>query len=295
MNNYTINLVLIAVFVFSSCTDDGLSPGGSGLIEATDIIMSSESTGKILALYYDEGDLVSAGDTVAIIDTSTIVLRLHQVRALKQAASAQIEMAQISKEQASQNHSLAQKEFERITRLLKTGSANQQQYDQTENAYQQSSLARKQADAALSAARADLAKVEAELALLEKSYGDCFPTAPMAGRIVNKYIEAGELIAPGNPLIKIARLDTVWVKIYLPPADLTEIKLGGKAEIDPEDGRREPMSGFVSWISSEAEFTPKNIQTKEARADLVYAVKIKIPNEKERLKIGMPVLVTIPE
>lgn len=287
-------VVIPIVFILVSCNNNASSPSGSGFIEATDVIMSSETAGRILTLYYDEGDSITTGATVAVIDTAAIVLRLEQARALKQAAISQIEMAEISKEQAAQGYSLAEKEFERISRLLETGSANQQQYDQIENAYRQAALAKKQANAALSAARADRAKIEAELALLEKSYADCFPIAPMSGRIVNKYIDAGELTAPGKPLIKIAGLDTVWVKIYLPPADLTGIALGGRAEIDPEDGSGEPMSGFISWISSEAEFTPKNIQTKEARADLVYAVKIKIPNEKERLKIGMPVLVTIP-
>jgi HlyD family secretion protein len=112
--------------------------------------------------------------------------------------------------------------------------------------------------------------------------------------VVTRYVESGELVAIGKPLVKVARLDTVWVKVYLPPSDLTRIKLGGRAEIDPEDGRSRPLAGSISWISSEAEFTPKNVQTKEARADLVYAVKITIPNPDQTLKIGMPVLVTMP-
>ena len=166
--------------------------------------------------------------------------------------------------------------------------------DSAENAFNQASLARKQSAAALNAAKANLAKIEAEVALLRKRFNDCFPTSPISGRITNEYVDTGELVITGKPLIKIARLDTVWVKVYLPPSDLTRIKLGDRAEIDPEDGRETPIAGYVSWISSEAEFTPKNVQTKEARADLVYAVKIIIPNPEEQLKIGMPVSVTIP-
>ena len=84
------------------------------------------------------------------------------------------------------------------------------------------------------------------------------------------------------------------MKIYVPPRDLTQIKLGGKADVNPEDGRTQPLTGIVTWIADEAEFTPKNVQTKEARADLVYAVKVTIPNPDGELKVGMPVMVTIP-
>ena len=129
--------------------------------------------------------------------------------------------------------------------------------------------------------------------MLRQQLTDCTPLAPVAGVVVKKYVEVGELVTPGQPLIEIARLDTVWVKVYLPPEDLTRINLGDRAEVDPEDGRAEPMIGRVSWIASAAEFTPKNVQTREARADLVYAIKVIIPNPEHTLKIGMPVAVRI--
>ena len=144
------------------------------------------------------------------------------------------------------------------------------------------------------AADAELTRIRAEIALLEKQLNDCYPIAPVSGTVIDKFIDVGELIGIGRELITIARLDSVWVKIYLPPADLAEIKLGDRVEIDPEDGRDQNLNGIIRWISSEAEFTPKNVQTKEARADLVYAVKIDIANKAQRLKIGMPVSVTIP-
>jgi len=146
-----------------------------------------------------------------------------------------------------------------------------------------------QAKASLDAAQAGLDKVLVEIALIEQSLDNCTPHAPISGWIVQEYISAGELISPGKGIVKIASLDTVWVKVYLPSSDLAKIEIGGSAQIDPEDDLESYLDGTISWISSEAEFTPKNIQTKEARADLVYAVKITIPNENERLKIGMPV------
>ncbi len=285
-------LIFVTLLILS-CGGKTLPPGGSGLIEATEIIVSAETGGQLRALHFDEGDRIKQGDTIAVIDTTTVLLRLRDAEALKQAGETRVHSASLGIEQAEFNYELAKKEFERIDALIKSGSANQQQYDQVETAYRQAGLAKKQASAALEAARADLARAVAAIDLLRKQWNDCFPLAPGPGTIVNKYIESGELVTPGKQLVKIAQLDTVWVKLYLPPNDLTKIKLGGGAAIDPEDGQNRTLEGRITWISDEAEFTPKNVQTKESRADLVYAVKITIPNPNGTLKIGMPVLVEI--
>jgi HlyD family secretion protein len=285
--------LLILGLLIVSCGRNNSPPGGSGFIEATEIVVSSEIAGQLKSIRFGEGDLIVEGDTIGEIDTVTTMLSLRQAEAARQITETKVKISSINIEQASHNLNLAKKEFDRVTALIKSGSVNQQQYDQMENTYNQALLSKKQVDAAYQAARAELAKVESEIALLEKHLSDCFPKSPGSGIVTNKFVEAGEWIGIGKPLIKIAKLDTVWVKIYLPPKDLTKISLGGHAQIDPEDGRKEPLDGIVSWISDEAEFTPKNVQTKEARADLVYAVKITIPNPKKALKIGMPVSVRI--
>jgi len=287
-----ISLILIILSIIS-CVGDKALPGGSGLIESTEIIISSESAGTLEVLYCQEGDQIHTGDTIGMVDTVTISLKMNQADALYRAARTKLEMASLNKEQAAYNYNLAKKEFDRAASLIKSGSINQQLYDKAENAFKLSELAKKQAETGLNAAQADLNRIEAEIAILNKQFDNCFPTSPINGRVTDKFIDAGELVGPGAPLIKLSRLDTVWVKVYLPPADLTGIKLGEQALIDPEDGG-EIMTGYITWISSEAEFTPKNVQTREARADLVYAVKITIPNPDERLKIGMPVSVILP-
>jgi HlyD family secretion protein len=208
-------------------------------------------------------------------------------------AEKRIDIASLNVQQASHNLDLAKREYERFSTLIRSGSVNQQMFDRTENEYKQAVLAKKQADAAYESARAEQAKVLSKLSLLNKNLEDCFPTSPLSGVVTDKYVEAGEWTTTGKPLVKIARLDTVWVKVYLPPEDLTRIVLGGSAEVDPEDGRNKVLEGRVSWIASEAEFTPKNIQTEEARAALVYAVKVNVPNPGGMLKIGMPVSVRI--
>jgi HlyD family secretion protein len=285
--------LLIAGLLIISCGKQNQAPGGSGLIEATEIVVSSEISGQLKSLRFDEGDSIKMGDTIAEIDTVTTMLRLHQAEATRQMAETKVRVSSINIEQTSYNLDLAKKEYDRVSALLESGSVNQQQYDIKETAYHQAVLSKKQADATNASTLAELAKAESEITLLQKQLSDCFPKAPESGVITNKFVEVGELISVSKPLVKIAKLDTVWVKVYLPPSDLTRISLGGHALVDPEDGRSKPLGGKVSWISDQAEFTPKNVQTKEARADLVYAVKITIPNPGKILKIGMPVAVKI--
>jgi HlyD family secretion protein len=294
MRRTSLVAAVLTLLSLVSCSNHTGEPDGSGFIEATEIVVSSEAAGRLERLFVDEGDRIHPGDTIALVDTTTTALRLQQAESLRRALEAQRQSALIRTYQAASNDSLAQKEIRRITSLLASGTATQQQYDQAKNAADQAALTRRGTAAALQVTEADLAKTDAEIALLRKQYADCTPTAPRGGVVVTSYVEAGELISIGKPLIKVAALDTVWVKIYLPPDDLTRIKLGGRADVDPEDGRTTPLTGSISWISPEAEFTPKNVQTKEARADLVYAVKITVANEQGILKIGMPVSVRIP-
>lgn len=294
MNRFLMTGIMLPMLAALSCSGNNKLPGGSGLIEATEVTVSSEAAGRIERLYVDEGDAIRPGDTIVLIDTVTLSLRLSQTEALKLSAETRRESARIQVDKAALDFELAQKEFDRVNNLVQTGSANQQQFDKTKNTLDGSRLAKKAAASALASTEADLEKIDRDIVLLQKQLADCRPVSPTGGTVVTKYVESGELAAPGKPLIKIARLDTVWVKVYLPPSDLTRIKLGGRADVDPEDGKTSPLPGTITWISSEAEFTPKNVQTKQARADLVYAVKITIPNDGGQLKIGMPVSVMIP-
>ena len=285
--------IMIMAAVIASCSKTDGGPAGSGLIEATEAIISAEASGRLEVRYFDEGDEISKGDIIVLIDSSKTALKLNEARASYRAMQSQRENALIRIEQIILDDSLAQKEFQRISRLMASGSANQQQYDRAENAAQNSRLARQAAAVALRTTDAELARIEASIDLLKQQIADCTPTAPVSGTVVTTYVEEGELVAPGKALIKIAQLDTMTVKIYLPPGDLSGVSLGEGAEIDPEIEGQGAFPGIVTWISPEAEFTPKNVQTRQARADLVYAVKIRVPNPDQIFKIGMPVYVRI--
>jgi len=288
-----IGLVLLVVMLLISCGNNQADIGGSGLIEATEVVISAKTFGQLIRLNFDEGDHVLQNDTLGLIDTSTTVLQLRQAEALVEAAGVKLRIGDKEIEQAAQNLALAQMEFDRIASLIGSGSANQQQYDQAQTALTQARLIKEKADLAYQAAQAELKSARSQAAILKKQVEDSFPLAPIEGTIVTKFIEPGELVIMGRPLVKIANLETVWVKIYLSPADLTRINLGDPAKVDPESGGKNILSGTITWISDQAEFTPKNVQSKEARADLVYAVKITIPNPGHVLKIGMPVSVKI--
>jgi HlyD family secretion protein len=226
-----------------------------------------------------------------VIDTVTVVLELRSARARLSSAKAAASVASIDIERARQDESLARKEFDRVAALRKKGSATQQQYDVAENRLQQAELAGRLARATLGARQADVARIESEIALLSDRLDKCRPSSPLTGVVTDKLTEAGELLAPGRAIVEIARMDSMWVKVYVPAHALTGIGLGDAATVDPEDGRDQPFAGRVVWVSDQAEFTPKNVQTAEARADLVYAVKVNVANAGGELKIGMPVMV----
>jgi HlyD family secretion protein len=293
-NLIPICVIVLFLLVLASCGNDRAAPRGSGFIEATEVVVSAEITGRLERLYVREGDRILAGTSLALVDTTTYALRLADARAQLQAAETIRTGTRLQVEKAELDSSLAEREYLRLSRLVDRGSVNRQQYDQAETRYRQAALAASVARAALRAATADLVRIRANIEIIEKQLADCRPTAPHSGTVVTTYLEPGELAVAGKALLRIADLETVWVEIYLPPEDLTRIGLRDEALVDPEDGRSQPIMGWVSWISPEAEFTPKNVQTKEARADLVYGVKVSIPNPEEELKIGMPVMVRIP-
>jgi HlyD family secretion protein len=276
------------------CSDNGGAPSGSGFVEGTEVVLSAETAGRIEEVYREEGDQVRQGDVIALIDTTAVSLRLAEARARLRAADTRVESARLQIEKADVDSALARKDYERARNLLENESTSRQQFDQAETRYRQSAVAAGVARAELEGARAGMQQAERELDLLKRNLEDCRPTSPLSGTVVTSYIERGEFVGVGSPLVKVAELDPVTVKIYLPPALLTGVKLGAEAMVDPEDGRTRPRAGKVTWISPEAEFTPKNVQTKEARADLVYAVKVTVPNPDQVLKIGMPVMVTLP-
>jgi HlyD family secretion protein len=235
---------------------------------------------------------VSVGDTLVVIDPSNLELELAAARAGLDVLRAQLAAARVQVRQTTTAQEFAQSEFARVERLMQSGTATQKQLDQVQFERNQASLTRESSQAQVHILDAQLVKTEADIARLERRQADCFALSPLDGIVTEKFVEPGELLSPGKAIARIARLDTVTVKVYLTTDRFAGAKLGDRAVVSTESGGKE-YPGTVIWTSDKAEFTPKNVQTEEARADLVYAVKVSIPNPDRTLKVGMPVFVTL--
>jgi HlyD family secretion protein len=287
-----IVIFLVLTTALTGCgNNDGLT-GGSGLIEAAESIISAESAGRVVQHRFDEGTSVSVGDTLVVIDPSNLELELASARAGVDVLQAQLAAARVQVRQTVTAQEFAQSEFERVERLVQSGTANQRQYDQAEFERNQASLAHESAQTQVRVLDAQLARTEADIARLERRQADCYVLSPLDGVVTEKFVEPGELLSPGKAIARIARLDTVTVKVYLTTDRFAGVKLGDRAVVSTESGGKE-YPGTVIWTSDKAEFTPKNVQTEEARADLVYAVKVSVPNPDRTLKIAMPVFVRL--
>jgi len=292
MRPFTILLTVALMFLVGGCGHDTDRMGGSGLIETDEVITGAETSGRVLALYAVEGGTVARGDTLAMIDPSRIELELASARAGRKVLTANLKTARLTIEQATVSETYAKSELARITRLLSAGTATQKQHDAVQFEHNQASIAAATARSSASSLEAQIEKADADIARLQRQLADCYPTAGLTGTVVETYVDPGELLSPGRAIAKLARLDTVWVKVYLPAGQFARVKLGDKASVDTEiEGGQ--YEGTVVWTSSEAEFTPKNVQTEQSRADLVYAVKVRIPNADRTLKIGMPLYVSL--
>jgi HlyD family secretion protein len=294
MRRFVPILSLFALTTLIGCNGNNGPAGGSGLIESSETIVSAETSGRVVDHRFSEGDEVAPGDTLVVIDPSRIELELASARSGLKVLEAQLTTARLQIRQAGTAEDFAQKEFTRVERLYGSGTATKRQYDQAEFEKNRAEIAGETAAAQVKTLQAQIGKAEADIARLDRQLRDCYVAVPLAGTITEKFVEPGELLAPGKAVARITRMDSVWVKIYLTTGRFAAVRLGDNATVSTEAGEQE-FRGRVIWTSAEAEFTPKNVQTEQARADLVYAVKILIANPDRTLKVGMPVFVTLGE
>ncbi len=270
----------------------------SGTIEGTDITLASEVMGKVKEVRVQEGSRVHAGDTLVLIDDSDYRLQLRQAEANAAAADAQYRLALEGsrKEDIAQAEALyktAENDYKRMKELLAAQTITQKQYDDAyaryvaaEQTYRK--LARGLRKAEIDAARARLDQASAQVEQLKKRVHDCVVLAPLTATITNRVVEPGELATVGAALLKLTNLDRVKLIIYVNERQLPFIKLGQRAEVRTDGMPDRVFEGTVTYISPTAEFTPKNVQTKEERTKLVFGVKIEIDNNGGALKPGLP-------
>ncbi len=313
MRNSAILSLLLLFLIGCGNNGDGNKIELSGTVETTDIIISSQVAGEVIKIFKDDGNAINSGDTLMIIDPETYNIQLQQAKARRDLAKAQyallkkgariedIEQAQSALKQAQANFNSAKADYERFKNLYVNQSITKKQFDDAETRLTIAEAQLKSAKENLKKieniarpeeieqARAGYEAAEANVKLLQKRVNDCYVLSPLEGRVIKNFVEPGENATPQSSLTKLSNLSEVEVVVYIQETDLGKVKLGQKAEIYSDSYENKAYEGKVTYISPEAEFTPKNIQTKEERTKLVYKVKLTVPNPDLELKSGMPV------
>ena len=285
-------IAYIAILMLTASCGKQTTFDAQGTFEATEIVVSSEATGKILHFEAEEGTLVEAGQQVGAMDS--LQLHLQRKQLIAQQSALLNSRPDIKKQMSSLREQIAKQksELQRVENMLRDGAATQKQHDDI-NAHIR--VLEGQLEATLSTLGKNTASIndnsaslEAQIAALDDRIAKCHIIAPTNGTVLVKYAEAGELATVGKPLMKIATLEKIYLRAYFTSDQLANIRLGDTVKVIADFGGDEQheYEGRIAWISSESEFTPKNIQTKDSRANLVYAVKIAVKNDG-RLKIGL--------
>ena len=284
-------IYILATIVAVSCSNEA-DYDAQGTFEATEVVISAEGTGRILNFDIVEGEAIESNSTVGAIDSLQLHLQREQLKAQqvallssrpdkeKQVASLR---SQIAKQRA---------ELQRVENMLRDGAATTKQRDDIEA---QIDILKGQLSATLSTIdnntstiNENAAALEAQIAALDDRIAKCRISSAVDGTVLVKYAEEGEFTTVGKPLMKVANLEDIYLRAYFTSDQLSKVNLGDEVTVTADFGgdERYDYKGRVAWISAESEFTPKSIQTKDSRANLVYAVKIAVKNDG-RLKIGL--------
>ncbi|MBU2505596.1 MAG: efflux RND transporter periplasmic adaptor subunit [Bacteroidetes bacterium] len=310
----SIILFGIIIFALSACGNgnDANVIEESGTIEVTNVVLSSLSTGKVKLILKEEGSWVKEGDTLIVIDHEALSIQLKQVHAQKAAANAQlglikkgariedIRQAAEMLKQAQINYEQSQKDKERFEKLFESNAVTQKQLDDVSAKYNvalaQYNSAKENLKKIKNIARpeeieqvqANYDAVCAQIEMIQKNIRDSYIVSPIDGFLLKVFPERGETVTYLSSLVKVSDLSNVELSVFISEKQIPKIKLGQTAKISIDAFENKTYDGRVSFISSEAEFTPKNIQTKDERTKLVFKVKISIPNPDFELKAGLP-------
>ncbi|MDZ4711087.1 MAG: efflux RND transporter periplasmic adaptor subunit [bacterium] len=309
---YLLFILLFAVVI--SCNEKKIENeiSASGTVEATDITISSKSVGQISSILVSEGDKVKKDDILLLLDHESLDIQLRQAEAGVEQAEAQLRLLQagarkedirLAQEQVNLteiNLRQAGSEKQRGDDLFYQNVITKQQHEEITTRFDQATnqfnIAKENLKKIknivrpeeIASASANLKRSRVSVDLIRYSIEDCTIKSPSEGIVTKKFVEAGEFVTPGASLLNLSDLQTVKLVIYVTEVELGKVKLGQTAEVSIDSYKDKTYKGEVIFISTEAEFTPKNIQTQDERTKLVYAVKIQIPNPEFQLKSGMP-------
>ncbi|MBR3541767.1 MAG: HlyD family efflux transporter periplasmic adaptor subunit [Bacteroidales bacterium] len=281
-----------AALLLAACGNSEKEYDATGTFEATETTVSAEQNGTLLTFAINEGDEIEAESEVGLIDTTQTWLKLQQARATQEVYQSQKPDMEKQTSATRQQLAKAQAEQQRYKELVADGAAPSKMLDDATNQVQ---VLQRQLAAQLSslstntnALSKQMAATEVQIDQLRDQLRKCHIKAPLKGTVLEKYAERGEFVAIGKPLFKMADMEQVYIRAYVTSAQLQSIRTGQQVKVfaDYGDGKKQEYDGTVSWISSRSEFTPKTILTDDERADLVYAVKVRVKNDGF-IKIGM--------
>lgn len=287
----TISTITL-LFILAACSGGKDKYDATGTFETTEVVVSAEASGKLLYMNVEEGMKLQVGQTVGMVDTVQLYLKKLQLEA--NARSVKGQRPDIRKQIAATQEQIkqAERERDRIKRLLDADAANRKQLDDAETMLQ---VLRKQLVAQNSTLQNSdqslswkSSSVDIQVAQVNDQLAKCRVCAPIEGTVLAQYAEAGEFVAPGTPLFRLGNMEQMYLRAYITSEQLADVRLGQivKVVADYGGGQQREYEGSVTWIADTSEFTPKNILTKDERANLVYAVKVAVRNDG-MLKIGM--------
>ena len=284
--------LIVGMSLIAACGEKAKDYDATGTFEATETTIYAEQSGALLNFSVSEGDSIAPGQEIGVVDTTQIWLKIRQLGATKEVYRSQ--KPDMEKQIAATRQQLAkaQAEQRRYQELVADGAAPSKMLDDAKSQVQ---VLRRQLDAQISSLNTSsrsldkqIAATDVQVSQLYDQLRKCHVVAPAGGTVLEKYVESGEFVTTGKPLLKVADIQRMYIRAYVTSAQLKSIRVGQPVKVfaDYGDQQKKEYAGTVSWISSRSEFTPKTILTDDERADLVYAVKIAIRNDGYA-KIGM--------
>jgi HlyD family secretion protein len=289
MNQMRNLIFTIAAIGLVSCSSNMQKADAFGNFEADEILVSSEMSGKLLWFTLEEGAIIEKNQVVGVVDTIMPSLQLIEIDAQKQRVWANMKSIESQIEVLNQQKTNLTIDYERVSTLIKTGAATQKQLDDLDGGLKIIEKQKEASETQKNALSKEVQVIDSKKLLLEEQLLKCRIPNPITGTVLEKFAEPGEMTAAGKPLYKIANLDKITLRAYVSGGQLHQVIKGKACKVRIDKGKKEfiDFEGTITWISSQAEFTPKIIQTKEERVNMVYAVKIEVPNNGT-IKIGMP-------
>jgi HlyD family secretion protein len=286
---------LFSMLILTAACNRDAEPDAYGTFEANEVVVSAQTTGQLLTFTPVEGAQLARGAVIAVVDTAQLSLERQQLIAQRQATGSRATEVSRQIGVLEVQRAIARRTYDRTRRLFAEKAATAQQLDQAERDYRVLGAQIEAARAQQQSVAREVTSGEARVAQIQERLGRSRIVNPEPGTVLTTFVRAGEVVQPGQPLYRIANLDTLTLRAYIPETQLHSIRLGAPVQVnvDSGDGETVQLPGTISWISAKAEFTPTPVQTRDERADLVYAVKVRVPNSRGIAKIGMPADITI--